>query len=106
MRLSKKARQQIELVSVADAVLRANYTCSYNHELKCFVDDAPDWWDDRDKEIFDLAYEIEDKLKKAILLKLASEAEELCSFCGKGKWDGIHHDGCDDCHPFNSEKTK
>jgi hypothetical protein len=28
--------------------------------------------------------------------------EAACSFCGKGRWDGIHHDGCDECHPFSA----
>jgi len=28
--------------------------------------------------------------------------EPVCSFCGKGRWDGIHHDGCDECHPFSA----
>src|SRR5690348_17284306 len=32
--------------------------------------------------------------------------EDACSFCGKGRWDGIHHDGCDECHPFSASSDE
>jgi hypothetical protein len=72
MRLSKKKRRELEFISVADDVIREYHTSDLYNQPHCFIDDRPDWWDKEHKEIYDMAHDIEDKLKAAMIAVLES----------------------------------
>ncbi|HEY6244614.1 MAG TPA: hypothetical protein VIX17_11730 [Pyrinomonadaceae bacterium] len=63
-RVSKKTLRAIQGVSVFDSILRERFTSSMTGY---FADHAPEMWNDEQKEIFDIASEVEDKLKDKVL---------------------------------------
>lgn len=67
MTLSRRKRNEIErLTSVADDVLRERNTSRYGDRSECFLDDPPEFWSTDQKELFDIAYEIENRLKEKV----------------------------------------
>lgn len=69
-RVSKKLIKQIEFCSVYDDVIREYH----NTSAGCFIDDPPEEWNKWQREIFDVATDIEDRLKAAILMVLGIAA--------------------------------
>lgn len=63
MKLSKKTIREINLISVFDKILRERFESSNGF----FLDNAPDMWEDEEKEAFDMVTEVEYQLKSAIL---------------------------------------
>lgn len=68
--ISKRKRKELEQISVADAILYEEFVYFYNGDKRCFLDDAPEFWDKEEKQLFDLAHKIEQELKEALLAKL------------------------------------
>lgn len=63
-KVSKRIVKQIQLASVFDSILRERFTSSLTGY---FADDRPEMWNDEQKEIFDIASDVERRLKEEIL---------------------------------------
>jgi len=64
VKISKKLARELSHISVADKSLRERFESSMSGY---FADHAPDSWDGDQRAAFDLAYEVEDNLRAAIL---------------------------------------
>ena len=73
---SKKVLKQIESVSVYDAVLREYFETRTTHngrtKVLCFLDNRPEEWGWEETQAFDMAREIEARLKERVLEILSS----------------------------------
>jgi len=69
-KISKQTLKAIQLMSVFDSILRERFTSSM---VGYFADDRPELWNSEQKEIFDIAAEVEYRLKVEILKILGAE---------------------------------
>lgn len=69
-KISKRTLKAIQIVSVFDSILRERFTSSMSGY---FADDRPDMWNSEQKEIFDIATDVEYRLKAEILKILGVE---------------------------------
>lgn len=75
MTISKKKLKAIGLTSVFIDVMK-EYIEPSNLDGKFFFDHAPDSWDKEDRRLFDMAAEIEHRLKEQITAILSRRATE------------------------------
>jgi hypothetical protein len=63
-KISKKLLKEIQLASVFDLILRERFTSTMT---PYFADDRPELWTDEQKEIFDIASEVEYQFREEVL---------------------------------------
>lgn len=83
-KIGKRLSREIQIASVFDSVLRERFTSGLTGY---FADERPDQWNDEQREIFDVASEVEHRMKSEILRMLgvekSSKAEHDCPSTGE-----------------------
>jgi hypothetical protein len=71
-KISKRTIREIQIASVFDAILRERFTSTLTGY---FADERPEMWDKSEKEIFDIASEVEHRLRDEVLRILGVATE-------------------------------
>ncbi len=79
MSISKKKLKEINGISVMDEVLRTHVEPSYlsGGRKHHFMDDPPDQWNKSDHQFFDIAVEVEMRVKREIMAILDPSTIEV-----------------------------